>query len=169
MYWLLLPVAAVTLILGLRTPSMLAMLAWLAATAVLLGLWVWFRFREVFPEQNSTEIMLTPMDAEALRQMRAHAEAERANARGQSTGVPNPFPSHSTAHAAATHADYGAQAPFNAPDPFATRPASQAPLPPSGSEARGTLPSAQSAAVPSSSIFSNASRAKFDIDDDPPA
>lgn len=163
MYWLLLPVAAVTLILGLRTPSMLVMTVWLIVTAVLLGLWVWLRFRDVFPDQNAAEIALTPMDAEALRQVRAQAEAERAQAslRGHA-----PAASYQVPHAGAGYPVSAAtQPPFAAPDPFASRPAPQAPLPPSGNAPRPPLPSALSAGVPSSSIFSTAARQPYDDDD----
>lgn len=141
MYWLLLPVAALTLFLGLRTPSPLAMAAWLILTAVLLIVWAWARFRDVFPEQTSAEIALTPMDPEALRHLREQAQAERTGARG-------PVPT----------------TPAYAPRP---PPLPQAPLPPSGTIPREALPSAESAAVPSSSIFSANARSPFE--DDPAA
>ena len=81
MYWLLLPVAFVALWFGLRTPSPGAMAGWLGLTAVLVILWVYFRFRAVFPGgAGSSDYVMTPMDASEIQRMKAQAEAQRAAA-----------------------------------------------------------------------------------------
>lgn len=78
MYWLLLPVAFAALWFGLRTPSPGAMAGWLGLTAVLVILWVYFRFRAVFPGgAGGSDYVMTPMDAADIQRMKTQAEAQR--------------------------------------------------------------------------------------------
>lgn len=85
MYWLLLPVAFVALWFGLRTPSPGAMAGWLGLTAVLVILWVYFRFRAVFPSDGASDYVLTPMDAEEIKRMKEQTQAQRAQSQVQNT------------------------------------------------------------------------------------
>ncbi len=75
MYWLLLPVAAVALFLGLRTPSPALMALWLLLMLASLGAWLWLRYRLLFPERPAIE--LTPLDPAELARLRAQTVANR--------------------------------------------------------------------------------------------
>ncbi len=97
MYWLLLPLAFVTLVLGIRTPSMLMMLVWLGLTVVFLILWVWLRYRVLFPDGGKAGMdAITPLQKHELDRLRAqmqaqrHADSESAQAPAMPGSVPTP-------------------------------------------------------------------------------
>ena len=75
MYWLLLPVAALALFLGLRTPSAGLMALWLLVMLASLGGWLWLRYRQLFPARAAIE--LTPLDPAELARLRAQTAANR--------------------------------------------------------------------------------------------
>ncbi len=80
MYWLLLPAAALTLLLGLRTPSSASMAGWLLLTFLLLAGWVWMRYRVLFPRREG-EARLTPLAPQEMDKLRQQTELLRAEAR----------------------------------------------------------------------------------------
>lgn len=82
MYWLLLPVAGIALYFGFRTPSPGAMAGWMLLALAMIVLWAYFRFRAVFPGSGSSEYVLSPMDAEEIKRIRAQADAERGKPAG---------------------------------------------------------------------------------------
>lgn len=75
MYWLLLPVAAIALYLGLRTPSPALMSFWLLLVVACLVAWVWLRYRLLFPARPAVEI--TPLDPAELARLRQQTLANR--------------------------------------------------------------------------------------------
>ncbi|SIQ27153.1 hypothetical protein [Solilutibacter tolerans] len=104
MYWLLLPAAALALILALRTPSPGLMLMWFCVVFAALAAWTWFRYRQLFPVRD-TSADLTPLDPAELARLRFQAQANReaeASARlaAESEAL---HPIHPIAHPAPSH------------------------------------------------------------------
>lgn len=79
MHWLLLPLAAVMLYLGLSAPGAAMMTLWLAATALIILLWAWLQYRRVFPPDGAA-VELTPLDPDELARLREQTLANRARA-----------------------------------------------------------------------------------------
>ena len=76
MYWLLLPVAALMLVLGLRTPSPGLMLMWFMLMLLAIAGWGWLRYRQLFPERDA-RADLTPLDPAELARLRQQMQANR--------------------------------------------------------------------------------------------
>ncbi len=76
MYWLLLPVAALMLVLALRTPSPGMMLMWFCLMLAALAAWTWLRYRQLFPARE-TSADLTPLDPAELSRLRQQMQANR--------------------------------------------------------------------------------------------
>ncbi|MGY0505840.1 hypothetical protein [Luteimonas sp. e5] len=89
MHWLPLPVAAFALWAALRTNSLAAMSAWLLLAAALIGLWLWLRYRALFPPRN-TVLGITPLDEAELARMR-----EQGRSRTTVLGIPAATPAAS--------------------------------------------------------------------------
>lgn len=79
MYWLLLPAAALALLLALRTPSPGLMLLWFVLMLVALAAWTWLRYRVLFPKRAGG-VALTPLDPGQLAHLRQQMHANRAAA-----------------------------------------------------------------------------------------
>lgn len=112
MYWLLLPVAALALLLAVRTPSPGLMVMWFVLMLAALAAWTWLRYRQLFPLRE-TNVDLTPLDPAELtrlrQQMQANREAEAAahaiadaEALHPIHPIAHPMPHHPDAHAAST-------------------------------------------------------------------
>lgn len=76
MYWLLLPAAALTLVLALRTPSPSLMLMWFCLMLASLAAWTWLRYKQLFPTRD-TNVDLTPLDPAELTRLRQQMQANR--------------------------------------------------------------------------------------------
>ncbi|MBE2210855.1 MAG: hypothetical protein IAE66_04545 [Xanthomonadaceae bacterium] len=76
MYWLLLPVAALMLVLALRTPSPGLMMMWLCLMLATLAIWTWLRYRQLFPVRE-TRVDMTPLDPAELARLRQQMQANR--------------------------------------------------------------------------------------------
>ena len=76
MYWLLLPIALIACILGIRTTSAGMMVFWLMLTALAIGLWAWLRYKALFPD-SPRQLALTPLDRQQLEHLREQTRANR--------------------------------------------------------------------------------------------
>ncbi len=76
MYWLLLPLAALMLLLALRTPSPGVMALWFCLMLATLAMWTWLRYRRLFPVRE-TRAELTPLDPAELSRLRQQMQANR--------------------------------------------------------------------------------------------
>lgn len=76
MYWLLLPAAALALILAVRTTSPGMMFVWFCLMLASLAAWGWLRYRQLFPARDS-RFDLTPLDSTELTRLRQQAQANR--------------------------------------------------------------------------------------------
>lgn len=176
MYWLLLPVAALFLFLGLRTPSAPLMLLFFLLMLGCIAAWVWLRYQELFPSKRPP-VLLTPLDKQELERLRQQRQ-QQADAPGTGGVAPvpaapgNPFPAPPVNVAAHT----AASAPAN---PFPTPPVNTAPhapaaaavqpfptpVPPPQPVAPPVPAPAPAAATPAAPITG---RAVFTLPDDPP-
>ncbi|WP_211327686.1 hypothetical protein [Solilutibacter pythonis] len=154
MNWLLLPAAAITLLLAMRTTSSLAMTLWLLLTVICLGLWVWLRYQMLFPTRN-TGVELTPLDRRQLAHLRQQMLANRQDEADTDASAEPP-----TATGLPTSQQPTASVP--APAPRAAPPPAPPPAPSPAPDDPPPAPSAAPARTPVSG------RAVFVLPDDPP-
>lgn len=78
MHWLLLPVAALALVLALRTTSPGLMALGLVFTFAMIGAWLWLRYKLLFPDRDKG-MQMTPLDRAELERLREQARINREN------------------------------------------------------------------------------------------
>ena len=76
MHWLLLPIAALALLLALRTTSSGLMLLWFAVMVAAISGWLWLRYKLLFPPRD-TNVEMTPLDPVELARLRSQAQTNR--------------------------------------------------------------------------------------------